>query len=202
MKFKTIEILDGDNWLTIQVSNDYPGTWENDIYYQRLTYFDAIKLAHDNDCELATAKIEDLCWEHANIRLPAFPSGPPYTSMDGQKAYQKISDKILEAFPVSKTCHGLPDLSEQDLAAGHKKVMVLSQKAIKAKKLAIYGWHGTSGKPIQGLSLAHSLDYSDYSQSARFVKNLMVLDGKEITYKEILKDPKLYKMVSNEKIIL
>lgn len=203
MIFKKLEIIEDENWLTIEVSNDYYSHWEKDIYYQRLTHFDAIKIAHDNQAELATPKIEDLCWEHATIKLPAFPSGPPYdNSMDGEKAYRKISDKILQAFPIQKTCHGLPDLTDQDLAAGHKKIICLSQKGIKTQKLAIYGWHGTSGKVIQKLNHSHDLNYTDYSQSARFVKTAMTLNGKQITYAEILKDPKLYKMVSSEKINL
>jgi hypothetical protein len=83
------------------------------------------------------------------------------------------------------------------LIAGHKKDIVLSAK-VAPGKVAIYGWHQLNGKPIQPLYLKHSESYADYSQAVRLVAPTMTVDGVERQVADVLGDPALAALLSDE----
>jgi hypothetical protein len=85
------------------------------------------------------------------------------------------------------------------LVAGHQKDVVLSAKLASAPgKVAIYGWHQTNGVPIQPLYLKHTAAWVDYSQCIRLVQQKMTADGLIKTVAEVLADPALAGLLSNE----
>lgn len=86
-----------------------------------------------------------------------------------------------------------------ELVAGQKKDVVLTARLQAApRRLAIYGWHRDVGDPIQPLSLFHTLDYADYSHGVRAIAPTMWIDGEAHQYVDVLKDPVLCALVSDE----
>ena len=64
--------------------------------------------------------------------------------------------------------------------------------------MAIYGWHQLNGTPIQPLTTVHVDWYVDYSHGIRLVKRQMIVDGQPRDLWDVLKDPDLYLLVSDE----
>lgn len=134
---------------------------------------------------------------------------------------RKMVDKIYAAAPLKLPFHAMnPDvegvsrgseemirrhqlLTEQDragrtgLASGHQKDYVLSRIAT-AGKCVIYGGRYASGALVQPLSNIHSISYADYSQAGRPVKRTMLLDGQAFSLENVLRDPTLAGLVSDE----
>lgn len=86
------------------------------------------------------------------------------------------------------------------LLGGHKKDVVISNRVQeKPNRVAIYGWHYQNGKPIQPLTIVHVDWYVDYSHGIRPVRRLMTVDGTRVLpYEEILADPHLHNLLSDE----
>ena len=93
----------------------------------------------------------------------------------------------------------LPAHSPGALVAGHKKDVVISAKlAGSPGKVAIYGWHRTNGTAIQPLHLGHSAAWVDYSHGIRLVQQRMMVNGATTTVAQVLADPKLAGLLSDE----
>ena len=89
------------------------------------------------------------------------------------------------------------------LVAGHKKDVVIANKVFKMPgKVAIYGWHKPDGKPIQPLYTGHAASWVDYSHGIRLVSRRMMVDGVAKTIEEVLADPRLAPLLSNEGVML
>jgi len=85
------------------------------------------------------------------------------------------------------------------LVAGIKKDVIISSRiAERNDRVVIYGWHKTDGNPIQPVYSGHVWWYVDYSHGIRFVNNQVILDGKHAFISDILKDPTLFRIFSNE----
>lgn len=85
------------------------------------------------------------------------------------------------------------------LVAGDKKDVVISNKLKeKPNKVAIYGWHKPDGKPIQPLYTGHGDFYADYSHGIRLVKKTVIVDGREMSVEQVLKDPTFSALLSDE----
>jgi hypothetical protein len=76
---------------------------------------------------------------------------------------------------------------------------VISAKlASSPGNVAIYGWHQTNGVPIQPLYLKHAAAWVDYSQCTRLVQRKMIVNGLPKTVAEVLADPTLVGLLSDE----
>lgn len=64
--------------------------------------------------------------------------------------------------------------------------------------IAIYGWHHPDGHPQQPLFLRHADFYSDYSHGTRLIWHEITIDGKTFELDEVMRDPQLYLLVSDE----
>lgn len=87
------------------------------------------------------------------------------------------------------------------LISGIKKDVVLSGKLLHDAKpghVAIYGWHRKNGKPIQPLYTGHINWWVDYSHGIRLVFRRIWVNGKEMDYTAVLKDPVLQKLLCDE----
>jgi hypothetical protein len=88
-----------------------------------------------------------------------------------------------------------------DLTGGTKKDVVLSNLIIQPTRpdhVTIYGWHQLNGLPIQPLTNIHINTYVDYSHGIRYLNNEFLLDGQVRNMTDILSDPVLYKVLSDE----
>ncbi len=91
------------------------------------------------------------------------------------------------------------------LVSGHKKDVIVSNIA-KAGKVLIYGWFWPAGtkppaglsQPIQARSNIHYDGYVDYSHGIRFIAPVMTVDGQEHRVEDVLRDPVLSKLISDE----
>ncbi len=83
--------------------------------------------------------------------------------------------------------------------AGIKKdVVVTGMLQERPNRVAIYGWHYPSGQPIQPLYTGHVDWYVDYSHGIRPVRRWLRVDGVRRSYEEVLADPKLAYLLSDE----
>jgi hypothetical protein len=84
--------------------------------------------------------------------------------------------------------------------AGHHKDVVVT-KDRPPGNVAIYGAHGISGVPIQGPEIqksAHDITYLDYSHGIRWCFEQMVVDGELMYVIDVLQDPDLCHLISDE----
>ncbi len=85
------------------------------------------------------------------------------------------------------------------LVSGHKKDVVLTNRlAANPGQIAIYGWHRLTGIAIQPLSTVHGACYADYSHGIRLVSETAIVNGQSRSIYELLQDPLLSRVLSDE----
>src|SRR5262245_51692381 len=85
------------------------------------------------------------------------------------------------------------------LVAGHKKDLVVTNRLQEQpRRVAIFGWIKPTGEPIQPLSIVHGDGYVDYSHGARPLSRRVEVDGTERDYYDVLRDPLLHVLLSDE----
>ncbi len=181
--------------VTIFVSPNYLSIGNNeDFFIVPMSPKSAQQIAEMFNCSLPTPKVADIVYEHSQLKLEPFnffPRGNRNETPDILYDHSKIIQAQIKAagFPVTT------------LVSGIKKDIVISSKLADPKRdhhVTIYGWHKLDGKPIQPLSNIHIEIYVDYSHGARLVSEKVIIDGKEHRYSDLLKDPLLYTLLSNE----
>jgi hypothetical protein len=140
---------------------------------------------------LPTARIVDAIYDQAEVRLPPQPL-PPTDAMRST-AYYLTHDALVSAQLA------VQDAAPGALVAGDKKDLVLTNELrAKPEKIAIYGWHVSSGHPIQTLSLWHGKHYADYSHGVRLISQIVLVNGMQRSLYDVMSDPKLAPIVSGE----
>ena len=76
--------------------------------------------------------------------------------------------------------------------------MLTNLLASNPGRIAIYGWHRLNGSPIQPLSTVHGACYADYSHGIRLVSETALVDGKATSVYDMLQDPVLARVLSDE----
>jgi hypothetical protein len=140
-------------------------------------------------CLLPTRKMVDEIYRQSQIRLPPepLPAGPRMTSSEYYWNHNEIIAQQLGGGPPG------------ELVSGHKKDVVITNKLLnRPARVAIYGWHKSDGQPIQPLSLFHPNWYVDYSHGIRLVAAMMIVDGALRRVADVLKDPDLAPLLSDE----
>ena len=149
-------------------------------------------LADSFALRLPTKKLVDLVHAQADVRLVPQTMTPGAEMMSSE--YFLEHDRRIEIGRAGRPLGLLP--------AGHKKdVGVSNVIRWKPGRVAIYGWHWASGKPIQPLSTVHEASYADYSHGIRFVAPVMEVDGHARSYDAVLADPGLARLLSDEGVI-
>jgi hypothetical protein len=206
----TVEILKGNfprrmnRWVTIQSSIIGPDGNPIEAAYQvtadylslgtdedwcriPLTPMAAQRIADAWSCFLPTRKMVDAIYLAAKVKLEPVPM---YAFRDS---------------PVTMFQHHLiiegQRKGREGLIAGIKKDIVLSPIVpahTKPNREAIYGWHRMTGKAIQPLYAGHVNWYVDYSHGIRLVKNTLLVNGKKMDYRDVLKDSLLRPLLTDE----
>lgn len=152
----------------------------------------AQRLASIFGASLITPKLSDHIFENAKIKLEPFNYIPVGNANELVMRFEDHNRQI------EKQIRGAGG-SAGDLVAGIKKDVVLTERLVRQPdKVAIYGWHKPDGKPIQPLYCGHVDWYVDYSHGIRFINNQVEVDGIKMLFTDILKDPVLYTIFSNE----
>ena len=139
---------------------------------------------------LPTRKMVDDIWAAASVKVEPRPLTQSRESPETFLQHHDIIAGQLADFP-----HGA-------FVAGIKKdVVVTKQLRERGNRVAIFGWHYLSGKPIQPLYSGHVDWYVDYSHGIRPVRGTVRVDGAPRSYEEILADSALAVLLSDEGVI-
>jgi hypothetical protein len=107
--------------------------------------------------------------------------------------YYRVHNEKIEA--QSRTL----GITQGALVSGDKKdVVVTNLLAANPGRIAIYGWHRLDGAPIQPLSTVHGACYADYSHGIRLVSETVLVDGAARSVYDVLSDPVLSGLLSDE----
>lgn len=129
-------------------------------------------------------------------KLAADPWGPPYdASMMTTQRIVQHNERVQSQFRSKGFALGT-------LTSGHKKDVVVTPK-MDREHVCIFGWFRDDSvkSAIQGPSAncsAHGSTYVDYSHGIRFVRDTMIVNGKQMSVADVLKDPKLSALVSDD----
>jgi hypothetical protein len=140
---------------------------------------------------LPTKKMVDAIYSQSAFHFAPqpLPAGPQMRST----AYYERHNEMIESQAHSR---GIP---EGALVSGDKKDVVLTNRLARISgRIAIYGWQLLTGMPIQPLSTVHGACYADYSHGIRLVSDTAVVDGQIRSVREVLQDPLLAKVFSDE----
>lgn len=177
---------------TIFVTPDYLAIGsESDFIRIPTNYFTASVVATHFGFILPTCKMVDAIYEQSAYHFTPQPMAPG-PRMRSTAYYQQHNRKIAQ----QRASCGIP-LGE--LVAGHKKDVVISNRLTRMPgQVAIYGWHQPTGIPIQPLSTVHSAGYADYSHGIRLVSEVVLVDGKKRSIYDVLQDPELALLLTDE----
>jgi hypothetical protein len=140
---------------------------------------------------LPTPKMVDAIYDQAEVHLRPQPL-PPGPEMRSNAYYWEHQRRIREQRIKLRAPLGA-------LSAGQKKDLVVTNRLWrKAGRVAIYGWHRGAGAPIQPLSTVHGARYADYSHGVRLVSAVAYVNGHPRSILDILEDPWLAGIVSDE----
>jgi len=184
---------DGKSFIaTIFAMPDYLAIGSNrDFIRMPMNLYTAIHIADKFGFTLPTRKIVDAISSQSAFHLTPEPMHPS-PQMRSTAYYLAHNQKIKEQMKDLRALLG-------ELISGHKKDVVISSRLVQKRgKIAIYGWHRPSGDPIQPLSTIHSAAYADYSHGIRLISRMALLNGEPCPVFEILEDPVLANVLSDE----
>jgi hypothetical protein len=179
---------------TYYVTPDYLCIGRDDDFVRMpMTPLIAQPIADEFDCLLPTRKMVDDIYAQAGVKLAPAPISP--TTVDITLAttfyrHHQIIEQQREGQPLGALVGGIK-----------KDVVITPLLASNPGRVAIYGWHRLDGTPIQPLYLGHVDWYVDYSHGIRLVKSRMLVDGDDMTVAEVLADPDLHVLLSDEGVV-
>jgi len=167
---------------------------DRDDFHLPMTPLLAQRLAELTSTTLPTRKMVDAIWNAAAIKLQPLPipPGPQMVTIPIFWQHEKLIRSQLGS--TTETTH-------RKLTAGHKKDVVITPRLYLPdyqNRVAIYGWHYPTGKPIQPLYLGHESTYADYSHGVRLVARRALLDGRAVDVLECLQDPAIAPLLNDE----
>ena len=152
----------------------------------------AQRLADPFGASLLTAKLSDHIWSEAVVKLEPFFYKPVGNANELVTKFGEHNTMIEKQLAEAGGRHG-------QLVAGIKKDVIISSRiADRTDRVVIYGWHKPDGNPIQPVYSGHIWWYVDYSHGIRFMNRQVLLDGHPADVREILQDPVLFRVLSNE----
>ena len=167
-----------------------------DYFFTPISPATAQQLADTLDCALPTRKMSDAIYAAAEVKLAPSPISPT-AAMTTVPIFEHINELIHTQRVAQLAAHPLGTL-----VAGDKKDVVISARlATSPRKVAIYGWHQTNGIAIQPLFLGHTAAWVDYSHGIRLVSQTIIVNGQTNTIPQVLADPKLCGLLSDEGVI-
>jgi hypothetical protein len=185
------------NSATFFVTPDYLAVGTDDDFFRTpMTPATAQRIADNIDCILPTRKMVDAIYSAAEVKLAPLPI-PPSAAMTTVPVFALHNEMVRTQRLESLAAH-----PPGALVAGHQKdVVICPQLAGAPGKVAIYGWHRTNGAAIQPLYLGHTAAWVDYSQCIRLVQQRMILNGATTTVAQVLADPKLCDLLSDQGVV-
>ncbi|RWU10394.1 hypothetical protein [Pedobacter chitinilyticus] len=194
------KVIDIKNYqLIIYTTSDYLsiGT-DTDYIYMPTTPMLAQRIANLTHTLLPTKSMVDEIYRQAIIKLEPQPIPPTkaMTTVPVFRMHHEIVQKQLQALGSN--------YKQGSLTAGNKKDIIISNKIYRqaTPRVVIYGWHKLDGKAIQPVYNKHTNTWADYSHGVRLISNIGYLNGKKIKLTDLLKDPILHELLSDEGMIM
>ena len=173
---------------TYFVTPDYLAIGSDDDFFRvPMRPQTAQTIAAAANASLITTKISDDIFTRADLKLDPKPLTKDRAAAATFYQHHQIIEDQRAGQPL-----GL-------LIAGIKKDVVLTNRlSEKPRRVAIYGWHYPSGKPIQPLYVGHADSHVDYSHGIRLISQEMNVDGRTMQARDVLKDKELSVVLSSE----
>lgn len=160
---------------------------DRDFVRLDITPMTAQPIADMFDCTLPTAKMVDEIYRQSEVKLEPKPLTEDRESVSTFIHHNSIIEEQRKGKRLGA------------LVAGHKKDVVITNRIYeRPHRVAIYGWHKLDGTPIQPLTTVHVDWYVDYSHGIRLVKRQMLMDGRPRDIRDVLRDPVLAPLLSDE----
>lgn len=182
----TVEFLVLPDYLAVGSDDDYCRMPMGPVAAQRIA-----EMYH---ASLPTRKLVDIIYRHADVHLAPvtyYPVGDANERVDRFFGHNTAIERRLQETGSNPGA----------IVAGIKKDIVLGNKIADPKRpghVLIYGWHMTDGQPIQPMTNIHRGNYVDYSHGVRLIGAEVMLDGVPVRLRDILGDPLLYTILSDE----
>lgn len=178
--------------ITVCVLPDYLAVGSNrDFLFVPMRLSTALSIGRRYGFTLPTAKLVDSIYAQSAVRLLPQPL-PAGDQMRSTAYYWRHNELIGEQRASRGLALGM-------LTAGHKKDLVLTNRLwTHNDRVAIYGWERSDGSPIQPLSTVHGARYADYSHGVRLVSATAYVNGEPRPLFQILADPELAPLLSDE----
>ena len=185
----TATIADEVHEATYWVTADYLAVGHDDDFLRvPMTALTAQHIADRFGASLPTRKIVDDIHRAAKVQLEPRPFHPDDYDISSAPVFE-ASNRAIESARVGRG----------GLISGIKKDIVVSPRiAANPGRVVIYGWHRSSGHPIQPLYSGHTIPHVDYSHGVRLVSRRVWVDGVEMDLPALLADPVLWPLVSDE----
>lgn len=174
-----------------QVTPDYLSVGADDDFVRvPLTPMAAQAVADAFGSTLPTRKMVDEIYQASSVKLDPQPLGEPRTTVETFIRHNALIEGRRAGNALG------------ELVGGIKKDVVITRlPADRTDHVAIYGWHKLDGSPIQPLTSIHVNSYVDYSHGIRLVKRTVLVDGNPRDMREVLADPLLHPLLSDEGVI-
>ncbi|MHB1312512.1 MAG: hypothetical protein ACYC3L_10905 [Gemmatimonadaceae bacterium] len=192
-KLRTVEasIVGADgvkHTVRYEVMPDYLSVGSDDDFVRMpMTPYTAQAFGDSYGFVLPTKKMVDDIWAAAQVHLEPRPLTKDRDSTLTFLEHHRIIEEQLAGQP-----RGV-------FVAGIKKDVVVSNALLaKPNRVAIYGWHYLNGEPIQPVYAGHVDWYIDYSHGIRMVRGWMTVDGVRMRFEDVLADPALRALLSDE----
>ena len=166
---------------------------DDDFVRMPMTPLIAQPIADAFECLLPTRKMVDDIYDQATVKLAPAPISPATVDITLATTFYRhhqIIEVQREGQPLGELIGGIK-----------KDVVITPLLEDNPGYVAIYGWHQLNGVPIQPLYLGHVDWYVDYSHGIRLVKQRMVVNGAEMSVAEVLADPELHVLLSDEGVV-
>jgi hypothetical protein len=174
-----------------------------DYFLEPTTPLLAQRLGNVLGYTLPTRKMVNQIWTNAAVKMNPQPISPSPDMITvpvfAQENFMVRTQRntFTNSFPLGA------------LVSGDKKDVVISSMIYAdlhsgvPKPVCIYGWHQVSppssnGLPIQPLYNGHAETYADYSHGIRLVQNALTVDGSPNTITNVLTNPNLAALLSDE----
>jgi len=179
--------------VTYQVMPDYLAVGsDSDFCRIPMNPYTAQRIATLFGASLVTSKVSDEIYANAEIKLTPFSYVPVGNQNELVAKFEAHNNQIEKQMAEAGGKNG-------QLLAGIKKDVILSSRiARQPGKVIIYGWHKPDGIAIQPVYSGHIWWYVDYSHGIRLINDQVLIDGKPFLFSNILHDPFLFRIFSNE----
>lgn len=175
---------------------------DSNYFLTPMTPLLAQRICNSINCTLPTKKMVDQIYSAAPCKLRPQPI-PPTPQMTTVPVFAQHNDSVRSIrFPV------IPQYPLGTLVGGTKKDVIISNRIYQnlnpnvPKPVVIYGWHQLNGTPIQPVYNGHEETYADYSHGIRLVLDSVIVNGTPKTFAQLLADPILCVLISDEGTIL